>query len=217
MAPEESRLNQFSAAPHRLSPRGGGYSSFVRIAKLALPVVAIIIVGIVIARLQEDDMRAQLSQIAPDEKTTPGQIELVQARYEGRDEKGQPFTVIADKATRPSNTDNVIRLEKPKADIALDSGDWLALHADEGHYRDSAQMLKLRGNVKVFHDKGYELDMPTADINLATRHVMSDHPVKGRGPMGAVTGQNLEVRDGGALVIFGGPATLTINRLRGRG
>ncbi len=211
MTPEKPRLQSIdNARAKRLQTLGAGYSSFVTIAKIALPIVALIIIGIVFSTLSTSPLQEQIASIPREENTNPGQIELVKAKYEGADEKGQKYVLTTDKATRVDEKQNIVNLEKPRADITLEGGTWLAIHADNGVFNSAGGHLGLSGNVIVFHDAGYELKMETTEIDMTAKTVSSDKPVSGQGPIGEIHAQSLSVTDDGMKIVFGGPATLTL-------
>lgn len=199
---------------NRLRALGTGYSWFVKIAKIALPVAALVIIGIVFSSLSENPVEQQLAEIPREEKTVPGQLELVEAKYEGTDEKGQAYTLTAAKAVRRNETENIITLEKPKADIVLEKGGWIAVHADTGAFDNAQSTLDLAGNVVLFHDAGYELHMQDAHVDLTARTAQTQNPVEGQGPAASIAAQNLSITEGGGNIVFGGPARLTL-RLKG--
>lgn len=215
MTPSPNKPNLSALRQQRLNALGSGYSWFVKIAKLALPIAALVVIGIVVANLNENAVEQQIVEMPKDAaQTTPGQIELIAARYEGTDEKGQAYTVSADKATRGTEKDSVL-LDKPKGDLMLENKSWLAVHADKGTYSMDSGHLNLSDNVRLFHDAGYELLMESAAIDIKTRNATSDKPVKGHGPLGEIAAQSLRIDNGGENVVFGGPVTLKIYRLKG--
>ena len=203
-----------SANSTRLAARGGGYSWFVRISKVTLPLVALALIGLVIARLSEDPRQIQLTELPTKEKTTPGQIALVKARYEGMDAKGRKYTLTADKAIRNMLSDEAVTLEKPRADMALDGGSSITVHAEKGDYDNKSQKLSLAGGVTVYHDSGYEMHLQDVSVDVATRHAVTQNPVRAQGPAGELQAQNMDVSEGGDLIVFGGPAFLTLQRLK---
>ena len=178
-----------------------GYSLFVRTMKWGLPLAALVIVGILIARLQES--AKPLPVIAGAPTITPeGQVALVGARYEGVDEKHRPFRVTADEASHALSAKDGVTLKKPMADILLDDNSWLAASADEGEFtRDSAR-LRLSGNVRIFYDAGYEASLDDIDIDLKKSEAQSQNPVRAQGPTGTLTAQKITVADGGANDAF---------------
>ncbi|MDI1228511.1 MAG: LPS export ABC transporter periplasmic protein LptC [bacterium] len=199
-----------SANSTRLAARGGGYSWFVRISKITLPLVALGLIGLVVARLSEDPRQIQLTELPTKEKTTPGQVALVKARYEGMDAKGRKYTLTADKAIRNMLSDEAVSLEKPRADMALDDGGSITVHAEKGDYDNNSKKLSLSGGVTLYHDSGYEMHLQDVAIDVATRHAVTQNPVRAQGPAGELQAQNMDISDEGDLVVFGGPAFLTL-------
>lgn len=190
-----------------------GYSRFVRIAKLVLPFAALIIIGIVIARLSHNPQQQILTELPKTDTTTPGQSEVIKAQYEGRDADGQPYTLIAASAARSMEDPDTILLVKPHGDITLKDKSWIAVESAAGAYNTKKSKLDLTGGVALFHDQGYEMHLDSVSIDLTEKTALSQTPVTAQGPLGLLSAANMKIVDGGNLVIFGGPATMTLNRL----
>lgn len=214
-------LSADAARARRLSAHGAAYSFFVRFAKFLLPVAALVLMGVVIARMQHDPLQDQLTQLGQDEKTVPGQSELIGARYEGVDEKGKPFVLTADKAMRVMPADaaavdadvlpqgETVDLVRPRAEISAGARP-LALSADKGRYAQGEQQLELNGDVILSDDRGNALQLQQVDVDLQNRALRSDAPVSGSGPDGSINAEGLRLEDGGDKVIFTGRTTLTL-------
>ena len=200
-------------APRRLSALGRGYSYFVRVLKFILPLSALAVIGILIARLAETPQQQILASLPKEEKTTPGQIELVKARYEGVDDQNRPYTVTADNSVRAVNSPDAVIFENPLADITLQDKTWVAVKAVSGSLDRKTELLSLKDDVIVFHDSGYEMHLQDIRIDLKRKTAITSLPVWAQGSMGSVTAQSMSVEKQGDLIVFGGPATLTIFRL----
>lgn len=203
-------------APRRLSALGRGYSVFVKVLKFTLPLAALVIIGVLIARLSEDPQQKNLSSLSSKEKTAPGQIELIQAKYEGVDDQGRPYTVTADKAARVMNAPDAVVFENPLADITLRDKTWVAVKAKSGYFDRTAETLSLKGEVSVFHDSGYELFLQELTINLKEKTAATSLPVRAQGPLGTIAAGSMTVKNQGDLIVFGGPVMLTVFRLSPR-
>ncbi|MBI3441942.1 MAG: LPS export ABC transporter periplasmic protein LptC [Proteobacteria bacterium] len=199
-------------APRRLHAFGRGYSVFVRVLKLLLPLVALVIIGILVARLTEGPQQ-KITALPSEEKTTPGQIELVQPKYEGVDDQGRPYTVTADKAVRAMDSPDTVLFDNPLADILLRDRTWVAVKAAAGFFDHKAEILHLTKEVTVFHDSGYQISLHDLEINLKQKTAATALPILAQGPMGMIEASNMVVKDQGDLIIFGGPATLTVFHL----
>lgn len=186
-----------------------GYTRFVRLAKVVLPLVALTMVGMVIVRLSGDPFKNAAPP--PEEaQSTPGQIELIGAQYEGVDDAGRPYTLIAHRASRAIDAQDTVLLETVRADITLEDTTWLALHARTGTYDTKTQNLHLSGDVAVYHDSGYEMHLDDIAIDLKSHQAATRQAVRGHGPLGEISAPGLSVTDAGNTVIFSGPAKMQL-------
>lgn len=198
----------------RYTDGGESHTWFVRITKFILPVAAVVIIGVVYGKMSQDQQNLQVTQLPAQEKTTPGQIDLVKPKYEGLDAKNRPYTISADRAHRVMDQgrdkEQVVAMDNPKGDIAMDDGSWVSVQATQGLFNNTAQTLYLSGGVTLFHDSGYEMHMKDVNVEIKTRHTQTTSPVQGQGPAGAIDAQNLEISAGGDMIVFGGPLRLTL-------
>ena len=92
----------------------------------------------------------------------------------------------------------------------------LTVHADKGRYDNKASKLFLTGGVTAYHESGYEIHLQDISVDIATRAAASLLPVTAQGPVGELRAQNIAVTDQGMLVVFGGPAQMTLHRLKAK-
>lgn len=204
-------LSGFDNPSHRrLNSRGRGYTLFVKATKLLLPVVALVIIGIVTFRLSGPQTQNLIPDKTETTKTEAGQIELEGARYEGVDTKGHPYTVSSDIASRAPENEKTIILTSPKAEIALSEKTKVALSAAKGNFDSENGKLDLNDDVVLSHNDGYELHMSQLKLDVNTHEAQSDTAVEGSGPAGTLKAAGLAIENKGELVIFRGPAVLTI-------
>lgn len=218
--PEDAALSLTDERRERLGRAGGAqaaqynprYSRFIRRMKLILPLVALIITGVVFAWGSMDEDNIIPSALEASIPKTVGQNELLNPRFESTDDKKQPYTITAGRAIQGENNDNLIILEEPVADLLLNSGSWVAVKADQGAFRQDSQNLLLRGNVRLYHDRGYQLETAQMQINLEDNSAFSEDDVHGKGPAGTLEAKGLQANSGEGHIIFNGPAKLVLNR-----
>lgn len=188
------------------------YSNFVTLLKLVLPAAALALVALVLLwpQLNPLDQRFRLKPVSVGIEDLEN-LRMLNPRYLGTDKQNQPYTLIADQATQQSGDSNVTDLVKPKGDITLKKGTWLALSAEAGTYRKQDQLLDLEGNVNLFHDQGYELVTARARINLELGTAAGDDPVAGQGPDMELQGQGFRVYDRGDRVLVTGKSRLVLH------
>lgn len=165
-----------------------------------------------------------LVYLASDDKTTDGarivfsqikQMDDIQnimknPYYHGLDKNNMPYTVIASQAIQ-QDADTVL-LEKIQADMETKGGKWLALHADNGMYKNSSKLLTLTKNVDMFYEGGYEFRSERAVVDIGKGSASGDVPVTGQGPMGTLRADRFTVQNRGSLITFQGAVKVVIYR-----
>ena len=202
------------AKPRHQPPRLSGhnrYSLFVGVLKVLLPALAAGLILLVFAwpqlRPLSDRFRIGVTDLSLEQADN---LTMLNARYQGRDDKNQLFHVTADMATQASGEDQLLNLELPKADILLDDGTWLALTASSGRYQRDANTLDLIGQVNVFHDKGFELRTESAHVDLDAGKATGSDPVAGQGPFGLLESEGFIVVDRGERIFFTGKSRIVL-------
>jgi len=207
-ARERGRLGMLAPTPRQFSLF---YSGFVRWAKIVLPAAAVGLAALVLLWPQfnpiEGRFRLSSVSIGPEDIEN---LRMVNPRFHGADNKSQPYWVTADQANQEAASSELTELTRPKADITLEDGSWLAAAAEHGTYRRVQRQLDLSGGVSLFHDRGYEMHTSAASIDLANGQASGDTPVHAQGPDTKLDGQGFRILDRGATVIVTGQSRLVI-------
>jgi len=200
-----------AATPRPLSRPNSGYSRFVNWMKLVLPAVAIGLLLLVVAwpRIQAGLDRLKLT-FARLDLSEARDLRMVNARFSGLDKRHRPYVLTADVARQMPDRNDLMALEGPKGDITLQNGAWLAITSFTGVYLTQGQLLDLFGDVKLYHDRGYELTTDTAHIDMTAGTAEGHDPVQGQGVFGDITSEGFRLLDHGQTIIFTGKAKLHI-------
>jgi len=213
-----------TGADRRSSPTGAGaptaaetskasdsYSRFVGTMRIALPLLALVIIVMVVAWPQlgkkPEKFRLDVSKVTREDSS--GQ-QMVNARFTGTDSNGRPFTVTADTAAQQKKISDLLDMAFPKADMTMKSGAWVAMSAEKGVYDRKSEKLNLTDNVTVFHDSGYEFKTTTAIVDLATSSAAGSEPIAGQGPGGTLSATGFRILDRGNVLLFTGKSRLVL-------
>ena len=181
----------------------------VTLAKRVLPLFALALLLLVAfwPEIQGTGDRNRISYRRID--ITPEGGQLTDAHYQGVDDNGRPYTVPATRVRQvgPERTD----LEAPKADMQLQSGEWLMVQAKRGIYEQKANRLDLAGDVTLYRDDGTVLVTESASVDMRANAAAGHDMVHVEGPFGVLDAQGFTVLDRGAVVQFTGPARLVLN------
>ncbi len=198
-------------APQRASDSGVLHSKIIRKAKLILPLLGVIILAIVFTWPSRQNPIVKTEAPSMEELDQAARNELLNPRFESKDDKQQPYTISAKRAFQddPSNK-AMIRLEAPFADIMLSGENWLAGEAKTGLYNQDTQDLNLSDGVRLFHDDGYEVKMQDLALNLKAGTANTAKPVTGSGPGGELEAMGMEADNVAGRLILKGPARVIL-------
>ena len=188
------------------------YSRFVAWMKLALPMAAMALVLLVVIWPRIQSAVEKISKLPRIDLSQARDLRMVNLHYAGKDKHNRPFTVTAEGARQHSESDDLVELEGPKADMTTESESWLALNAYTGVYRPQSQLLDLFGNVEVFQDKGNEFVTDSAHIDMAKGNAEGDEPIEGHGPFGTIKAQGFRIENQGEVIIFTGKTELVLEQ-----
>ncbi len=184
----------------RAAAQGLRRSRFVHILRWVFPTFVLGVLGLLVAWPWVRDVGGRAAM-----RVMPNLV-VENLDLTGLSLKGEPYSIRAERALQTSQGPHVIDLEKPRGDVLQADGTWLAGRALKGRYDSTRKDLRLSGQVEFFRDDGTRLTTSEMHVNLATRAVRSDSPVRVDGPFGVLQGQGLWVLDGGNVVVFPGPA-----------
>jgi lipopolysaccharide export system protein LptC len=176
----------------------------VTASKLVLPLIALALLSALALYPEFASDRRHGRLAMQDATVTPEGGELTGVRYQGLDDKGQPYTLTAVSA-RQSGTDRT-DLVTPKADITLESGAWLMVQAEHGVYMQHAGQLDLAGQVTLYRDDGTTIATDAASVDLHAGAAAGADMVHVEGPFGTLDAQGFTVTDRGSVLQFAGPA-----------
>jgi lipopolysaccharide export system protein LptC len=182
---------------------------FITVTKWVLPIGALGLLAL-IAVWPEIDRAASKARLAMN--TVSGELEggkLVNARYNGVDEKGRPYTFTA--ATARQLDPERVGLTMPKGDITLENGTWLMLTAKDGTFLQRSNQLDLMNDVTLYRDDGTTMQTASVSIDLKIGAAGGSEPTHVEGPFGTLDAQGFTVMDNGSAIDFPGPAHVVLN------
>lgn len=193
------------------------HSRWVQSLRIVLPLTAL---GLTVAVLLWPSVGPNKSQVrinsgtlagAPAARPEDDVLKMLQPRFVSTDENNRPFTVTADSATQTRADDSEVSLVAPKADLADKGGAWMQLGADNGFFDRKSEMLRLEGNVTLFHDTGMEFQTSRMGANLKDRSVTSDTAVEGQGPQGTLSARDgFRILQSGQRIELIGPSKVVV-------
>jgi len=185
----------------------------VRLLKVTLPLVVLVTLGYVGYWWLESRgtiVDPTLLQGVPTDAQKKSEVTVQDVKYDGKDDKGRPFSITAVSASHVDGDDRHISLKKPLADITMSSGAYVALTANDGLLDRDADIITLNGDVTLFHDNGLSFQTDSATINLKEKTAQGSDVVEGQNGDGELVSQGFRVLDEGDTIEFTGKAYMKI-------
>jgi lipopolysaccharide export system protein LptC len=181
----------------------------INLTKWSLPIVAVLLLALVALwpEVQHITGMARLKMAHVSGEVDGGK--LLNARYNGVDEKGRPYTVTSVTAWKIDA--ERVGLTMPKGDITMENGTWLMLTAKEGTFVQHLGQLDLVKDVTLYRDDGTTRHTASATIDVKGGAAAGSDPVHAEGPFGVLDSQGFTVMDKGTSIDFPGPAHLVLN------
>lgn len=202
------RLSHLSV-PARSAAISTRHTVIIRSLRFILPLVALALTVIVVTwdeggrvePVKKDELIPQAESI---------QNELMKPVFNSVDEKGQPYSITADRAVQGTQNPDIVTLINPVAKLDMDGGSALGGRAKAGLYEQKAQKLNLEGGVALNHSNGYTLTTEELRIDIAAQKAWSGRDVHVAGPDGTIDATGLEADTGTGAIIFTGPARVIL-------
>ena len=181
----------------------------VRIAKYALPILALALLSSIAAW-------PEISRTIERGRATWHQLTMVQTngamtqpRYRGFDSQNQPYMISA--ATAVQDGPDRYNLRAPRGDLTMHNGTWLQVRSRAGVYVQKSDQLDLSDHVTLYREDGTILNTSTATADMKQGVVTSSDYTHAEGPFGTLDAEGFTLVDRGGVVQFHGPAKLVLN------
>lgn len=193
----------------RWAQPGSGHDKIVRLTKIALPsAVGVFIAVLMLAPL---DKKGDVSFILDKKKvdSAPERMRVESAQYVGTDDKGQQFTMVANRAVQPSSDTPLVDIRGMFARLNLQRGP-VMIAANQGRYNIDTQKVAIVGPVKVVGSDGFKLNTTDVAVDLKQRQLASQGPAAGEMRLGQFKAGQIRADLGERKVVLDGGARLKI-------
>ncbi len=187
------------------------HSRRVALLKRVLPAigVALLLLVAIWPRLAPlwDRMRLALPAI---DLRDARELRMINPRYAGVDRLGRPFVVTAAVGRQVPDQQDLMSLERPRADMTTHSGAAIVVTAATGIYQSQPQLLDLFGDVTIVHQNGTKFVTASARVDVAHNTAAGSAPVEGHGPNGDIKAAGFRILDKGDTIMFTGKSDLLL-------
>lgn len=189
--------------------RARRHSRKVAVLKVALPLVAVLIVAggagaTWLARSLPDELPLNAFGLEN------GRLVMQDPRLSGTDGQDRPYSMVAKRAIQSLTGGQGVELEGVKANVGISAEATAEIVASRGLYDATAQTLRLYEGLEVTTSDGMTIEMSAADIALDGGSMEGAGPVEIRTENQTVEAGTLSVAKGGQSLSFRGGVKMTL-------
>ena len=134
---------------------------------------------------------------------SPNKSDVDAAEFSGFDNANEPYTINAAEAHRDVSDPSITYLKTVRGKLrAKTSGKALLVKAKTGTYEADDKLLDLKGDVEVISPDEYTAFLVDAQVNVRSKRLRSDKPVRVIFQQGTIDAQAVEMWNNGANVLF---------------
>ena len=206
-------LEELPSQQRTTSAQADARSLLVRRLRIALPVMALLLVGVFFLNTTSNQVDEAFLEDFAHLDAIPQELEMTNTSFAGINKKGQPFEITVTEATRTPTNDEILILDKPRA-ITSANSERSVVSANNGLYVQNEKVLELENNVTFEHAVGadnYVLRTPAATVLIDEDRVESDQGVMGEGPGGnTLSADRMKAYQSDGRIVFQGNVKLKI-------
>ena len=189
------------------------HSRRVRVLRLAIPIgVAVAVLGALVATTWLKPLRV-LAKMPIDigHLVVSGtKITMQQPRLAGFTKDNRHYDLTAHAAAQDLTKPDVIELQGIRANVEMQDNISYETTALNGVYNSRTEMLILQNNVVVTSSDGNRARLSEAVIDIRGGKMISEKPVEVKGLEWTLSGNRVEITEGGALIRFDRGVTMTL-------
>jgi lipopolysaccharide export system protein LptC len=181
------------------------HSHWVRFAKIAIPLGALIGMGAVGFVAYYDPFRKIENLSFGSIGVSGSNVTMASPKLTGFKNDNRPYEVTASEATQDVRKPDLVQLKDLKARIVTDErGSVARLQAASGVLDTKKEQMRLQKDILVTTDAGYEVKLRSAFVQFKSGAVTSNEPVAVSFGNGTIEAEKLKVTDNGKILSFEG-------------
>ncbi len=211
--PRRKMLDSLPMRPRTTGQSAASRSRLIRRLRVALPTLAVILIGAFIFNTRSNDVDDAFLQDFEDIAAATDELRMANPRFTGVDGDGNPFEITALSAKQDPSRQDVIELDRPRA-IQGAVDEKTIVTAQYGVYQSDENILELTDGVRVEHELAagaYVLRAPGATVQIKDQTVTSNAGVGGEGPDGeSLKADRMMVFNAEKRIVFEGNVSMHI-------
>ena len=181
-------------------------SRVIRVLRVLGPAsIAAILLGLVASVV----LNAMKPTVEPSQESNQP-IRLIKPHFQGRDDRGRAFVVVAITATRDRNEYQKVYLDHPDLTTDIQGPDPTHITSRSGIFHENTGVLEASGDVRMSDSRGtFQTEASVFDTKTGT--LTGSGPIHGQGALGQIDATSYGVYDKGDQMEFHGRVHTVLN------
>lgn len=184
----------FDRSRQRRDARVRIYSRAVRLMKIALPILAVLLIGMIFLSGRERGGVVDL-RTASDGAALAVGLQLENPRFTGVTRQGEPYVLTAVTATPDGAKPDLVDLDAPSGEITLKDERRLKVTALTGQMYREDNRLDLEGDVVLTTSDGYRVETDRVEMDIANKSAVAPGEVRAAGPIGSIRSNTVRLNE----------------------
>ncbi len=202
IGPSTTRSSAPGGARSEAFGRAERHSRRVRRLKILLPVAALTIAAVFAAYSYRSTPVALDVQTESSTVSKKGELVMANPKLEGFTKDNKPYSMTAERAVQDVTKEGIITMFKINAKLPMDADGWAKVAAVNGTYDQVKNTLRLREAIDVVTDKGVEIALGGAFMDITRGSLKTNQPVDIKMGQSWLKSEALEVVESGKVIVF---------------
>ncbi len=189
------------------------HSRRVRIAKIAFPVLAVVIaIGFVVISYVHSPPNVEID--TTESAFVDGKLVMAKPQLEGMTKDNRPYEMLAERAIQELSKPGVIKLDAISAKLPLYDKDWVSIDAPEGTFDRDRNTLDMKNPFRIKTSNGLSATINSAFIDMGQSTMKTSDAVDIMLNGTRLTADSMSVLEKGKLFVFDKRVRLVIDPAR---
>ena len=170
-----------------------GYTRFVTVTKVVLPLIAIGLLGTVFLFTNDDSLEGGFSFSKADLDTLESGMRIEKPRMFGSNPNGDLYNFVADALLPDSLTPSLVEAQRISGEIQYQTGGSVQLTADKAEFMLEGNQIRLSGSTLVVMSDGTRVTGEGLLAELDSGKLTSNGAISATSPLGDIQAGNFRV------------------------
>lgn len=171
----------------------GGYTRFITITKVVLPLIAIGLLGTVFLFTTDDSLEGGFSFSKAELDSLESGMQIVKPRMFGSNANGDVYNFVAAALLPDSLTPSLVEAQNISGEIHYQTGGTVQLSADKAEFMLEGNQIRLSGGMLVVMADGARVTGEGLLAQLDTGKLTSNGAISATSPLGDIQAGNFRV------------------------